>query len=138
MIECSAIKIKTTNDMSIVIVSLYKPPNNKIISSELVSLLKMEKNAKIIIAGDFNAHSPLWNSYKKCPNGRELENWYLNYKDSFEIQLYATSEPTCLRGNEQSHIDFAFISDKIDVINSTHDKIVPTVMSFSDHSAVLG
>lgn len=116
---------------------VYRPPTSKIKSSDLISLLKIERNANYIIAGDYNAHNQLWNSNRRCINGEEIENWYEKYKTTFKMQLYHTKEPTCFRGNEPSKIDFAFLSDDIEVTNCAEPFIVPTINSFSDHKAIM-
>lgn len=136
-IECCAIKIKTIDGSKLVIISIYKPPKNRIDVSELTKLNKLEPNAKIIIAGDFNAHNLLWNSYKTCITGKQIENWYNDHKVALNIQLYSTENPTCFRSDEPSNIDFALISDNIKVNNSTNSNKVPTVTSFSDHAAIV-
>lgn len=135
-IECSAIKIKDSDGSKMIFVSVYKPPNNKLNPTDLTSLLKIDNSAKFMIAGDFNSHSALWNSYKTCSNGRELENWYTNFKNHFEIQLYSTTEQTCFRSDECSYIDFAFLSENFEVNNSSFNHLVPTIVSFSDHAAI--
>lgn len=58
-IECSAIKIKTIDGSKIILISIYKPPTSKIVVFELRKLVRIEPNAKVIIAGDFNAHNKL-------------------------------------------------------------------------------
>lgn len=136
-IECCAIKIKTKDGMKIVLVSIYKPPTSKIIASELTKLVKLEPNAKVIIAGDFNAHNKLWNSHKNCITGNQIEKWYNDHKDALKLQIFSTKEPTCFRGENPSNIDFAFFSDNIVVNNTTSLNTLPTQISFSDHAAIV-
>lgn len=136
-IECCAIKIKAIDGSKLILISIYKPPTNKIAVSDLTKLMRIESNAKVIIAGDFNAHNKLWNSHRNCFTGKLIENWYNDHKDALNIQLFSTQKPTCFRGETPSNIDFAIISDDIVVNNCNVLNSVPTLMSFSDHAAVI-
>lgn len=136
-IECCAIKMKTIDGSKLVLFSIYKPPTSKLVVSELTKLFRLEQNAKVMIAGDFNAHNKLWNSHKNCATGNQIEKWYYDNKDTLNIQIFSTEQPTCFRGENPSNIDFAIISDDIVVSNSSSLNTVPTKMSFSDHAAIV-
>lgn len=74
-----AIAIKTTNTINpILFISIYIPPspiNNSQIRNPLSTLLNFidQVNLRTVLAGDFNAHHPVWNvSDKTCPRGELL------------------------------------------------------------------
>lgn len=84
-LECCAVKLKLIDNSNIIFISIYRPPKKDIKHSEMTALIKMCNNTKFVIAGDFNAHSTLWNSHKTCKNGKILENWYNDYKNTYKF-----------------------------------------------------
>lgn len=137
-IECCAIKIGLTNGTKLILFSIYKPPTRRIEKGDLDDLLSIDKNACVMLAGDFNAHNQeMWDSDKTCTDGKTIEQWYTDHKDALGIELYTPLTPTYFRNNKSSYIDFAFISNNIDVTNSNMLKKVPTLKSFSDHEAII-
>lgn len=144
-IECCLMKLKLQNNQNIIVASIYKPPSKKINGKqtaikinprELNTILNIDKNAKYIIGGDFNSHHSEWNSDRQCSNGRAIDDWYQTNKDSYNISIYASKNPTCMRTALGSHIDFGFISNQIEITNAPNNKNLPSTL-YSDHAAIV-
>lgn len=73
-IESCSVKINCENSQ-IIFSAIYRRPTNKIHCEDLSYLLKTSNSANHMIAGDFNAQSPMWGSNKTCTNGRLINEW---------------------------------------------------------------
>lgn len=143
--ECCIAKLKTKNNEHIIFASIYKPPTAvvngrnaliKINPNELNEIFKLDKNARFMIGGDFNAQHGIWNSKIECINGRKIAEWMQSYAQYYEISIYASANPTCKRSLNGTHIDFGMISTSIEIVNS---QTKTTVLSepYSDHAALI-
>lgn len=143
--ECCLARVKLQNNQRIIIASIYKPPSEKVNGKqsmikinprELNETLNYDKNALYLIGGDFNAHHSEWNSDNNCVNGKAIYEWLNTHKDTFNISLYASKNPTCMRTAKGSHIDFGFISNSIEITNAPNIRHLPNI-PFSDHAAIV-
>lgn len=142
--ECCLLKMKLINGKNLIFASVYKPPSEvinkktvhiKINPMELNSILNIDKNAYYIIGGDFNAHHQFWNDKQNCINGKAIYEWFLAHKNNYNIDLYASENPTCMRSTDGSHIDFGFISSSIEITNSACKTKLSSEL-YSDHAAI--
>lgn len=143
--ECCIAKVKLSNNENIIFASIYKPPTAiingkttliKIDPKELHEIFKLEKNAKVMIGGDFNAQHGSWNSKNECTNGKIIAEWLQSYAEYHNISVYAAELPTCNRSLEGSHIDFGFISSTIEITNCLSKTSIQSE-PFSDHAALI-
>lgn len=72
-IESCSVKINLENNKRMIFSAVYRRPTNKIKCDDLTLLLKIDKNADHMIAGDFNAQSVLWGGDKTGTNGRLID-----------------------------------------------------------------
>ncbi|XP_055944481.1 uncharacterized protein LOC129975443 [Argiope bruennichi] len=67
-----AVAIQIQMHSLITVCSLYLPPNERVIQSELNNLIS-QLPSPFIILGDFNGHSPFWGSPDSNPRGLQIE-----------------------------------------------------------------
>lgn len=134
-IESCSIRIDLEHS-AIILSAIYRKPTKKINCVDLTTLINIDKNAIFILAGDFNAHSPLWGSNKMCPNGREINEWFDDNKHSLKMKTIFPRDPSCSVSETGSYIDFAIMSDSINITNSDSDGRLPSEQIFSDHSVI--
>jgi len=89
------------------------------------------KNTKLIIAIDSNAHHPAWGSPKEDSRGRAL---YKFIRDNDLIILNQGDEPTFISGDKQSHIDITIVSRNLKKLILGWKNIISD--SFSDHKCL--
>lgn len=135
-IEICTILIKLENNKKMYISSIYKPPKNKIITSELTEIIQINKNAAHIIAGDFNAHHTEWNEKFACRDGKNIYEWYEQNKNIYNIDIYASEKPTCFRSVPGTYVDFGIYSTEIKIINTLNNKKIKSER-FTDHAAMI-
>lgn len=85
-LEVSVCRLAMTGHQSVIIASCYLSPNRKLLKSDLESLLSL--GSSVILAGDFNSKSPMWNCSIRNRNGALLSG----YLDSLNLDLIA---PMC-------------------------------------------
>lgn len=105
-------------------------------TNDLNSILNINRDAKFFIAGDFNSHNTIWNSDKICANGKKIELWYNDNSAQYDMKIVSPSTPTCFRGINGSHIDFAIINNKIKVCNLINYNEIKPVWASSDHASL--
>lgn len=114
-IEIIAIETLNTKN-KILFISVYIPPqptNNQIKEplTKLFDFIKQQNN-KTILAGDFNAHNPLWNlQNNSCTRGELL----VNFLDDSNLILMNDGSPTLIKppNTIASAIDLTFVSDDL-------------------------
>lgn len=134
-LESCSVKIITMNT-PIIFTAIYRRPISKIEVSDLNKIINIDKDAKYVICGDFNSHSPLWGSSSFCSNGKVLSNWLNDNKVNLKIQVRHSKEPTCSVSLSGSYIDFAILSEDFNVTNADADSKLPSCNIFSDHSLI--
>ena len=68
-----AVAIRVILDREVTVCSLYLPPNDPFLLSDIQNLID-ELPTPFLILGDFNAHNPLWGSDKLSPKGQMIED----------------------------------------------------------------
>ena len=86
-----AVACKVTLHKTMTVCSLYIPPNERIKSEDLDSLIN-QLPSPMIIAGDFNAHNTMWGDRKNDPRGRLIEKFMTDHN----LCLYNTGSFTYL------------------------------------------
>lgn len=117
-LEMGAITIEV-NNKKMIIVAVYRPPhnNNKISFDEWSKLVEEVKRFDyFLIAGDLNAHHPLWGSNIACYNGRIIADMY----DPEDLLLLNNGSATHFTGPNcsESNIDLSFISPSLGMSSS--------------------
>lgn len=92
--------------------SIYFSPNRPIVAferflSRLEAAVRSHLPGRVIVAGDFNAGSPMWGSARANPRGRALERWAAGMG---LVCLNRSSEPTCVRSRGASFVDVSWAS----------------------------
>ncbi|KAG7178202.1 putative Endonuclease-reverse transcriptase-containing protein 2 [Homarus americanus] len=100
-VEAQAVRIHLAND-SLVVYNIYKPPTKQLEAGELLTQATQEL---VLIAGDFSAHHPTFNSTTKM--NQEGHHLVELLTDVPEITLINTGEPTHILGGT---LDLTFIS----------------------------
>lgn len=134
-IEICSVEIETLNG-PIILSALYRRPTIKLNCDDLSVIIDSNKNVKFVIAGDFNAHCPIWGSNKMCTNGRSVCEWYNANKSKYKMKIVAPTKPSCNSGGTSSFIDFAIISDDLQLLNCDINGKLPSDEIFSDHSVI--
>lgn len=134
-IETCNIQIETMNG-PIIFSAVYRKPTINIKSDDLSVIIKSNKNAKFVIAGDFNAHCSIWGSNKMCLNGRMISEWYNKNKSRFNMKIVSPAKPSCHSNGTNSYIDFAILSDNLSLTNCDTNGKLPSDEIFSDHSVI--
>lgn len=134
-IEICAIQIETITG-PIIFSALYRRPKININCDDLSVILNSNNNTKFVFAGDFNAHCPLWGSNKTCTNGRMISDWYTANKSKYKMKIMSPAKPSCLSKGSSSFLDFAIMSDDLQVLNCDMNGKLPSNEIFSDHSVI--
>lgn len=118
----------------LVIASCYVSPNSTIreyqtFIDELMVCVDEYRGMNLIIAGDFNAKSVMWNSPRTNTRGVLLERW----SQSGELRLLNDGFlPTCVRHQGSSIIDLTWVSPSL--VNQIIDwSVLEDEESLSDH-----
>lgn len=134
-IETCSVKMQTKTS-AIVFIAIYRRPIVKINGSDLRKLINIDKNASFVIGGDFNAHSPLWGSSTTCTNGRIINDWFNFNKATPKMSIKCSKNPTCNVNASGSFIDFAILSENLNVTNCDSENKLPSRNIFSDHAVI--
>ncbi|KAL5237090.1 hypothetical protein ACI65C_004500 [Semiaphis heraclei] len=95
--------------------SVYWPPASSVtLTSYADFLARLEGSIRtsgvpVVLAGDFNAKSPVWCSPTTDARGEHLADMAA----SLNLHAANTGSPTFVRGASESHIDITFVSDAI-------------------------
>lgn len=135
-LESCSVKVNLENNRQIVFSAIYRRPIIKIKCDDLSRLLKINKESDFMIAGDFNAHNPLWGSDKVCTNGRLINEWFDENKNTFKAIIKSPKNPTCSSNKKGTFIDFVIISENLRIANSDINGKIPSAEIFSDHSVI--
>lgn len=101
-IQCIELQLSTNHqiiavslhlDHSIIIGSIYLPSNTPFQAEDLSSFLQLNTMPKIL-AGDYNAHNPMWDSGKFNANRKQLE------------KLLLSTDLTLLNSHQKTHFNF--------------------------------
>ena len=133
--ETLTIRIKQSNRKWIQLTNFYCPPNNTLPGNPdkllRLDLLPTSKNA--IIAGDFNAHSPIWdNVQKEDERGEILETWVSNN----DLHILNDGSPTRINKGTVglSTLDISIVGSNW---SGTTDWVVEDDIGASDHQPIL-
>lgn len=100
------------NMNNVLLISCYISPNcnlaeYRIFLDELTDILSSARNRQVLLAGDFNAHSPHWGSSFTSSKGELLENW----ASGLVLRLVNIGNvATCVRWNGSSIVDLTWAS----------------------------
>ena len=72
-IEAIGVTINIPNQGKITFVLVYKSPNNVLLTNDLDIIFNCSDS--VVVCGDLNCKSPLWNSTFTNPNGKILEEY---------------------------------------------------------------
>lgn len=138
ILEHTIIKIKTTNNRNIYIISAYATNDSKtLFISELNQVftnLNLENTKNYyVLAGDLNARPIQWGNNSSNDRGRQLIKWEKEEALFFKANIYLPESPTFVTA--QSYLDIAIIDDRIEIENSINKKI-KTLDYDSDHKAI--
>jgi len=135
--EHSTIKLHLENDQYIFSTSIHKPPDKKLNTSELSTLIDAFKRVPFVIGGDFNCiHTHCGNAENKS-EGNKLFKWYRDSIDRHKLYAPKTNEPTCVRANFESFIDIFLVDDGLHIKDNTGTQKLETLHFASDHRAVV-
>lgn len=135
-LESCSVKVNLENNRQIVFSAIYRRPIIKIKCDDLSRLLKINNKSDFMIAGDFNAHNPLWGSDKVCTNGRLINEWFDENKNTFKAIIKSPKNPTCSSNKKGTFIDFVIISENLRIANADINGNIPSAEIFSDHSVI--
>lgn len=106
------IKIKIGN---LVLVNIYNAPNNILDNIVLNQVFKINKEDKLVIMGDLNAHHQIWGSNKNNINGLRIAE-YIN-KYNYIILNESISTRMNRPGENISPLDLTIVSQNISCIS---------------------
>ena len=132
----------------LLIISLYRTPDNHTSTQEWNSLFESSKDFKYIyIGGDFNAHHPLWGANKITSSGTTLVNSLLDFnliisndgshtyfRQSYNDAISQDTDTNSTQNLTSSPIDLTIVSANIH--SSTTWEIFPDNMG-SDHFPIV-
>lgn len=126
--EATAIKIELNNNNRLSLISVYNPPDKKVLQTDLNNIL--EGTTPTIIAGNLNSKHPNWNSRVGSNNGRILKL----YVDKQNLQVIGPDKYTHYpyNGNRPDILDIAILQIVVHSVTMT----VTTGLN-SDHEPVL-
>ena len=76
--ELQVFRVKISRGRWIEMANMYSPPSNMTGHTVTLSLTDLPTSEKCFVAGDFNAHSPLWDSTQPSDNrGEEVTDWLI-------------------------------------------------------------
>lgn len=134
-IEVCSVQIESLNG-PIIFSAVYRRPTINIECEDLSLIIDMNKKSKFVIAGDFNAHCQLWGSNKICTNGKTISDWYNFNKSKYKMKISSPAKPSCHSNNSSSFIDFAIMSEELNIVNSDTNGKLPSDEIFCDHSVI--
>lgn len=129
-IEICSVKIETING-PLIFSAVHRRPTIKIKCDDLSVLVDLNKDAKFVVAGDFNAHL---GSNKNCTNGRSINEWFEKTQSKYKMKIMSPAKPTCSTNGTSSFIDFAIMSENFQMLNCDINGKLPSSEIFSDHS----
>lgn len=106
------IKIKIGN---LYLVNIYNAPNNVLDNTTLNQVFKINKEDKLVIMGDLNAHHQIWGSNKNNINGLRIVE-YIN-KYNYIILNESISTRMNRPGENISPLDLTIVSQNISCIS---------------------
>lgn len=130
-IEATAIAIKTVDHRWIRVISVYKPPNTKIDTTDIDKIFA--NPMPTLVAGDLNCKHQAWNSRVSNIDGRTLFNhWELNKYNIIGPNRPTHYPSTGSRGDVldivlTNNINMAVLLEVIPELNSDHNPVVITV-----------
>lgn len=123
-----------TKIKDMIIISVYNSPKSDLekMLEEITEHIAQIKYKNIIVAGDFNARSVLWEDRITNANGEILEMW----ADQMDLRLLNEGGiPTCSRPQGESIIDLTWVTPAL--INRIQDwKVLESTESYSDHNYI--
>lgn len=134
-IEYCSIRVELDNG-AFFLSAIYRKPSTPISAEDLTKLIKLSENNAFILAGDFNAHNPLWGSLNVCTNGRTICDWFSTNKNKFKMTIKSPKNPSCSAGQNGSFIDFAILSESLNITNCDSSNRLPSIDIFADHSVI--
>lgn len=137
-IETSAIKLKCSNNLNLIVISIYAPGHNNVtITNELDHLLNQidtsNLNNYFIITGDINARLPDWGDSTMNSRGGYIRTWIANHCVEHHFTTYTPAEPTFPKSG--SYLDICFADSRLELFNLVNDKL-KTLDYDSDHKAI--
>ena len=131
--EAIAIRIKngTKSKKDIIIATYYNKPSKTIDLETIEEIFDQEEN--VLLLGDLNGHSPLWNSSTKDPTGTIIENTLEKRK----LLLLNNDQPTYAPLHKPDHraiLDLAICTDNL--VSEIRDFSV-TDEIFTDHLPII-
>lgn len=121
----------------IIVISVYISPNINIKQVEdIIDKLTIDiieaTNKKMIICGDFNAHSYTWGSRKESARGKLLNEWMA----SMNLETINRGiEPTCVRVQGSSIVDITMITTRLNECIKTWK--IEERETLSDHKYII-
>lgn len=137
ILEFAGIKVPTTTQNSLLIISVYATNSSKVkFIEELDNMCKElrldDPNVFFIIAGDLNARHSSWGDTAHNQRGRYMANWK-NTAIKFKINFLHPAEPTFPRSG--SYLDMGLVDARLTIVDSRNGKS-RVVRAESDHKAL--
>ncbi|XP_076648087.1 uncharacterized protein LOC143356358 [Halictus rubicundus] len=138
ILECTIIKIKTTNNNTLYILSAYATNDNRSLYitslDHLYQSLKLHNNNNYyIIAGDLNTKRKDWGDRTNNQTGRYFKKWENEHNLTYRLNTITTTTPTYKPG--LSFLDICLADSRLELTNNTNGK-ASTLPYDSDHLAV--
>ncbi|XP_041969323.1 uncharacterized protein LOC121726158 [Aricia agestis] len=118
---------------TLTVVGVYFSPNKPIVEFEalLLQLTAVVEGSSrpVVVAGDFNAKSPLWGSPAANARGRLLEDWLVT---TGLVLANRGASSTCVRPQGESIVDLTLVSPAI-APRITEWKVLSRIETLSDH-----
>lgn len=129
--EFTAILLILANNTKIIVASIYRS-RKALIVQELSSLYREFKflAAKVVLGGDYNAHSTDWACKKTNTEGRKLKD----FCDQNNLKVFRTRNPSRHSTTGFSFIDLIITESNTQIIGS---KLLHSVPFESDHDCVI-
>lgn len=100
--------------------------------NDIDSLINTKPNRAIMIGGDFNSKSAMWNSPTEDPRGRILSEWFASLELTI---LNRGSTPTFIRGESSSFIDITVCTENLSTSVKRWEVLLEE--NLSDHNSIV-
>ncbi|XP_035225019.1 uncharacterized protein LOC118197600 [Stegodyphus dumicola] len=121
-------------NQTIALVSIYSPPTEEADHTiiRIQQLMQSHRIAKMLLAGDYNAHSTTWGYADTTPKGRHFEDFFSS--NNFVIHNQIDAPPTFDRLHSRGWPDLTVTSHQM--ANLIRDWTVVEGQSLSDHNYI--
>lgn len=134
--ECTSISVRFQS-RTLFIFSIYQTGNKVIDCNDLHRFIDKAGDLDcFIIGGDFNARHTSWKNNTINANGNKLFKWLETYRNSLDIRLFHSTNPSRFGHNSFSYIDLFLTSASFQVLTNNRLNSLDTFAFDSDHFIV--